>query len=76
MQDCTLERILTHVKPAPRVFFQNRSYKYISDATVERCLASASVAGVLPKQEICGLTSDPTLVKSLSNTKPVRSVSA
>jgi len=46
MQDYTLERSLTHAKPASRVFFQNTSYKYILDATVERCVTSTSVAGV------------------------------
>ena len=40
------------MKPAQRVFFQNISYKYILDATVERCLTRASVAGVSAKQEI------------------------
>ena len=52
MQDCTLERSLTRVKSAPRVFFENTSNKYKLDATVERCLVSASGAGVLAKQEI------------------------
>jgi len=64
------------VKPAPRVFYQNTSYKYVWDVTVERCLASASVAGVSAKQEILGLLREPTLVKSLTNVKPVTNVLA
>ena len=75
MQDCTLERSLTRVKSAPRVFFENTSNKYKLDATVERCLVSASGAGVLAKQEIRGLTLNATLVKSLSNSKPVTNIS-